>query len=242
MDNKSLPAVLRKTEQEMMECCNNPPFRNYYKWIGDIALTEAKARGCTTIVELAAGPAPITRRMLRDPRKQGIKFVINDISPNRELYEKLGRDYPENVVAEYEPVDLMEPMRWPKGTLLVLSGAFHHIPLEKRPEILSRLRQSADALIVAEPLRRTLPAILLCVGGPIPALLAPLLLWRCPGVLRRLIWCWLVPVVPFIFAWDGVLSCLNMSTEMEWNVMLANDPYTRQFAVRRTGFCTVVTC
>ena len=36
-----------------------------------------------------------------------------------------------------------------------------------------------------------------------------------------MLWCWLIPLVPFISLWDGIVSCLRQWTEAEWRQGLA---------------------
>ena len=61
-----------------------------------------------------------------------------------------------------------------------------------------------------------------CALGWLPGLLTPLyFLGTSVGRWRRFLWCWLIPVAPFMVAFDGVISCLRCWTEEEWRNELA---------------------
>jgi hypothetical protein len=241
MDFDWLPNTLRDTMREILECGNTKPFRPYYSWVADEALCFAQEGGLRTIVELGAGSAPITRHMAEDPRSDGLSLVVCDFLPDRTAYEGLEKRYPGKVRARLDPVDFSLPQHWDPKTLLVLSGTFHHIPPEARLSVLSSMVNSADHLLVFEPLRKTLVSTLFMFGSIVPALILPL--WFCtrPGRLRRFIWCWLLPVAPLLFWWDGLVTCMRLWSDEEWKRAIRQLSPPRQGAVRHSLFCQMVT-
>ena len=74
--------------------------------------------------------------------------------------------------------------------------------------------------MICEPLRKTPLSMFFVLCSIVPALLLPLRFFNRPGKLRRFFWCWLVPIAPFIFWWEGLVSCLRMWTDEEWRVNL----------------------
>jgi hypothetical protein len=241
MDQDWLPSSLRGTLREILLCACNKPFRPYYAWVADEVLRAAKAGGFTTLVELGAGPAPITRLLARDPRSDGLRLVPCDINPDPPAYDQLAKRCPGKVVPRYDPVDFSQPQQWEPHTLLYLSGAFHHIPPQHRAGILTSLTNSAGRVMVFEPLRRTAGSMLFVLASIVPALVLPAWLVARPGRLRRLFWCWLVPVAPLMFWWEGIVSCLRMWTDQEWRQALGPSPGPgRQADVRSSTFCQVV--
>src|SRR6516162_10183961 len=89
MDLDWLPAGLRDTLREILECACSRPFRPYYCWVASEVQRAARESGCTTVVELGAGPAPITKLMARDPRSEGLRLVVCDLNPDRAAYSDL---------------------------------------------------------------------------------------------------------------------------------------------------------
>lgn len=217
MDVAWLPSGLRATMRDILECGNSKPFRPYYDWVADEVLRVTADGRYQRIVELGAGTAPITRHLARDPRSDGLSLIVCDGNPDEPAYRELQSRYPDKVDPRYEPVDFSQPHSWGPGTLLVLSGTFHHIPARQRPQVLETLDQSADRVMIFEPLRKTLSSILFVFLSLFPALLVPLWYLGRPGRLRRVLWCWLVPMVPLMFWWDGIASCLRMWTREQWD-------------------------
>jgi hypothetical protein len=216
MDLKWLPASLHATLREILECGNARPFRPYYEWVADAAHREVTAANLDSVVELGAGTAPISRVMASQLKLDQLQLVVCDSQPDRATYEDLARRFPGIIVPRYESVDFSQPQQWPEKSLLLLSGTLHHIPEEPRRHVLANLVSSGRHVMVCEPLRKTLPSAAFVLLSAIPAVLLPLWFLGRPGRVRRFIWCWLLPVAPVIFWWDGLISCLRMWTAKQW--------------------------
>jgi hypothetical protein len=71
--------------------------------------------------------------------------------------------------------------------------------------------------------------------------LLPLWFFRRPGKLRRFFWCTLFPVAPFVFLWEGLVSCLRMWSAAEWRVNLgAVLSPDRRFSIWQSRFRQLV--
>ncbi len=241
MDQEWLPSSLRNVLREILEVGCSRPFRPYYEWVAQEVLQAAKQAGCRRVVELGAGEAPVTKVMAPDPASDGLELVVSDYNPDRKEYEALEKRWPGKVVARYDRVDFSVPQRWEPGTLLFLSAALHHLPPALRPQVLKSLTASARPVMVFEPLRRTPLSVLFVLPSLVPALLLPLWLLKRPGRGWRFLWCWLLPVAPLLFWWDGCVSCLRMWPDAEWRRQLAGllGP-DRPAEVRHWTFCQLV--
>jgi hypothetical protein len=241
MDLNWLPASLRATLREILECGNARPFRPYYDWVADEVLRTAREKGCRAIVELGAGTAPVSRHMARDPQSEGLKLIVSDGNPDSASYKALEEEFPTKVFPCYEPVDFSVPRKWPSGTLLFLSATLHHIPDSARPRVLQSLTDSAECVMVFEPLRNTLPSLLFVFLSTVPAVLLPLWFFRRPGKLKRFLWCWLVPVAPLMFWWDGIVSCFREWRGQKWRDELEKSGHPARAAqIREWLLCQMV--
>jgi len=221
MDHRWTPGPLRQTLLEVLDYCNSR-FRPWYQQTAAEILKSTGQRPVAAVVELGAGGAPILREVARlmpaHPRSGDRPLVLipTDLYPALQEWRRLQAEFP--VIQPREtPVDFDDAPAWTGETLLVLAAALHHIPRSRRSRLLIRLAQSATTVLVFEPVRRTLLSILLTSFCWIPALLTPAALWNRPGRTRRILLCWLFPVVPGMFVWDGIVSCLREWSGDEWH-------------------------
>jgi hypothetical protein len=216
MDQAWVPASLRSTLREILECGNALPFRPYYRWVADEVERAAREEGFHTLVELGAGTAPITRHIAEKLGVDQFRLVPCDVNPDCASYRLLEERHPGTVTPMYTSVDFSKPGRWSPDTLLFLSATFHHIPLSGRAAVLESLSRSARRVLIFEPLKRTLSSILFVHLSILPALILPLWYIARPGKLRRFLWCWVLPLAPIMFWWDGIVSCIRQWGEREW--------------------------
>jgi hypothetical protein len=241
MDLPGLPNSLRGTLQETLESCLAGPPRQYYDWVVGEILELVERDNIRTVIEMAAGTAPIARRlaMLHDERP--LQIEVSDLYPNRQIFQDLELRFPGIVRAHYEPVHLSKPPTPRPSTLLVFSASFHHLAPAGRERALRSLFQHHVA--VFEPLRCHPSSLLLALAGFAPGLTLPLRLWKRPGNLRRCFWSWLVPAAPFGIVWDGAVSVLRCWSEQDWRRRLASvaSAQPKTFAMKHSTFCQMVT-
>src|SRR5579862_4863090 len=140
MDLAWLPSALRATIHDVLECCLGPSPRRYYEWVAREILDLVEDGSVNTVVELGAGTAPITRELAKHlSGREGISLRVSDLYPNTALYQTLEEKYPDLIRADRRSVDFSRPMDFPPGSLLVLSGAFHHVPPAGRLHVLKAL-------------------------------------------------------------------------------------------------------
>ncbi len=123
-----------------------------------------------------------------------------DLVPNIDAYRKLEEAHPDRVVPIYSPVDLTKPQVALNDAVLVLAGMMHHIPIALRPAVLKTLTQTNSQVAIYEPLLRTWMSMFMALQSFFPALWLPITFFNRPGKLRRILWCWLIPIVPYMFA------------------------------------------
>jgi len=219
-DHPSVPVAVRKTLLEQLESCNTI-FRPYYRQVSEAVLSHASESDAKMIVELGAGTAPLSKLMAEDAGSEGIRLVACDLFPDKAAYRELETRYPDKVTGMEDPVDFGQPRRWPPSTVLVLCAAMHHVPSQLRPAVIEALSASADQVMVFEPVRKTALSMFFVLFGVFPPLLLPLCYLHKPGRLRRLLWCWLLPVVPVMTLWDALVGCLRQWNDHDWQEAFA---------------------
>lgn len=220
MDLDWLPRSLHSTLREILGCTNARPFRPYYSWVAEQVRRAAVNGHHKQAVELGAGTAPVSRLLAAGASLDGLRLIVCDTHPDQATYADLEKRYPGRIFPRQEPVDFSRPQAWPSNSLLFLSGTFHHVPPAARRDVLANLTAYGGRVMIFEPLRKTPLSMGFVFLSIVPALLLPLWFLRRPGRLRRFFWCWLIPVAPVIFWWDGVVSCMRMWTHEQWRLNL----------------------
>lgn len=238
MDLEWLPTSLRLTLRDILECGNSRPFRPYYEWVAQEVVELAHMHGCKTVVELGAGTAPITRHLLRNPGAKELKLIVCDLNPDRERYLALENSSHGRVKPIYSCVNFAAPQEWPDDALLVLSATLHHIPSNQRMDVIEVLTAGGRPIAVFEPLRRNLNSMLFTFLSLVPSLLTPLRFCNEPGMFRRVVWCWLPPLAPLLFCWDGVVSCLREWSLRDWEGAICGKNLSMNLA--ESSFCQSV--
>jgi hypothetical protein len=236
MDQEWVPQSLRMTMREALECCLSRPFRNYYETVASEVVRIAISTNCSTIVELGAGTAPISIVIARtNALPKSVRLVATDLNPDEVYYRELEARYPKVIFPVYEPVDFSKPLNFPPDTLFVLSASFHHLPAVTRTNVLQTL--VARPVVLCEPMQRSATSAFLAAASIIPALFAPLLLAYRSGRLRRIFWCWLLPIAGPLLAWDGIVSSARCWTIDEWHENLKTCTGGRQRIHTQARIC-----
>ena len=123
-----------------------------------------------------------------------------------------------------EPVDATAVPPTLAGFRTLFAG-FHHFRPEQARAILADAVEKRQGIAVFEATARTIPAVL-------GMLFVPLAVWLVtpqirPVRLSRLVWTYLVPILPLAILFDGIVSCLRTYTPDELRELVAGlDGYT----------------
>lgn len=222
-DQSWVPSGARECLFEIMDACNSG-LRSFNREVARSAIQTARDHQLATIIELGAGRGPVTSELTQHEDADGMRLVACDLAPNIAAFERLEQKFPNQVFPIYMPVDLTKTQVALNDAVLILAGVMHHIPFHLRVAVLRTLTETNSQIAIFEPLLRTWRSIFLATLSIFPALLLPVTFFQRPGKLRRILWCWLIPIVPFMFVWDGVVSCLRQWHIGEWQAAFAELP------------------
>jgi hypothetical protein len=215
MDTDSLPKNLRAVLRDILEVGNGAPFRNYYQWTSTSVFEFAQKNSITEIVELGAGCAPITRHLIKKYPEWNAKFKVTDLNPDDVNFNSLEVS-DKRVCAVYESLDFTKRFTGYDKTLLVLSATFHHVSENQKNKILSNLKSISPHVMIIEPLRPTVSSLLFVFGALFCGFLTPIFKLNSKKFFRCFLWCWLIPIAPFLFLWDGWVSAIRCWTKEKW--------------------------
>jgi hypothetical protein len=173
--------------------------------------------GETAIVDLCSGSGGPMVRLFGRLREEGVAdaLVLTDLYPR-----------PESVVGpgvRYE-TSSVDATALPEGLsgIRVICNAFHHFPPAEAKAILHDAWSRGRTVVVLEALAREPLAMVAVTGvGAMAAAGSP---FFAPFRLSRVVLSTLIPVIPLLLLWEGVVSCLRCYTSHELMAMTASMP------------------
>lgn len=204
-DQPWFPAFLRDQVTDDLQV-----LLNIGKPYGDILpqLRESIERaGADRVLDLcsgAGGPWPWLADAL-ERSGLGIRVELSDKYPNSLARGRLQS----NSARLHYHEDSVDATRVPRGLggFRTLFTSFHHFPTQQAREILRDAVASGQGIGIFEiPGRRPLTLLLLPLVLIGDILVVPFLR---PRPFARWVWRWLIPIVPLVLLFDGIVSCLR---------------------------------
>ncbi len=165
--------------------------------------------GAGTIVDLcsgSSGPAPFLRQTLEAECGRPVSLILTDKYPNVAAFETVSAGSKGRVVFRSDSVDAMSvPPELPG--VRTLFASLHHFRPEQARAILADAARRGRGIGVFEGTERTVPGLLIILLAPLYVLVGTPF-FR-PFRFGRLFWTYLVPIVPLVTLWDGLVSALR---------------------------------
>lgn len=168
----------------------------------------------TEIVDLCSGGGGAWKNLVPAlaSDKPELKICLTDKYPNLASFEKLQRSFPNNLEFLNEPVDAAQVPKELKG-FRTLFTSFHHFRPPEARQILEDAVESREGIAVFEFTQRKVSAMLTMLLTPLFVLLVTPFIR--PLKFSRFFWTYLIPAIPLIVGFDGVVSCLRTYTPAE---------------------------
>lgn len=181
------------------------------------ALKQAQAYRVIDLCSGGGGPWPTLLPLVSEP----ITVCLTDKFPNVRAFQFLQASadsrlgyHLESVDATAVPPDL--------GEFRTLFSSFHHFTPEQAHAVLQDATARGHGIGIFEATHRSLPAIVAMFMTPLLVLIfTPF--FR-PFRLSRLLWTYMVPVVPLVVLFDGIVSCLRTYSPAELQSLVAGLP------------------
>jgi hypothetical protein len=147
----------------------------------------------------------------------GPQVLLTDKYPNLEAFRSVSASSNHHITFYPEPVDAMKVPKTLKG-LRTMFTSFHHFPPEDARAILQNAVDAGESIGIFEVTKRDLSTIGLIFAGIL------LLFVHTPRIrpfrCSRLFWTYLIPVIPLVLLFDGVVSCLRTYRPQELREMV----------------------
>ncbi len=197
-----------------------------------------------TVLDLCSGsgePAAVLLEALEENGESMPRFLISDLFPVLGPMERVAAKFPGHIEAIHTPLDATQvPGNIPHGGRVVIS-AFHHFPPSLARAILKDSVDQAKPIFILEPMTRSgRGAMRLGVYFVAANLLNPFLSGQ-DRVLKGL-FTYVLPLIPLMAAWDGLVSILRMYTRKDFDALVAgfDEAFTWEFRQISAGWGSTV--
>jgi hypothetical protein len=171
-----------------------------------------------TLVDLASGGGGgmiwLNSELLK--KFSDLKIILTDLYPNKDAFEYTKKQS-SSFKSVNTPVDARNVPENIKG-LRTLLLSFHHFKPDDAVRILQDAVDSQNNIAVFEGQERSLTSIFAMLFSPITVLLTTPLIR--PFKIGRIIFTYLIPLVPLFAWWDGIVSSLRTYSVKEMNELV----------------------
>jgi hypothetical protein len=205
-DQPWLPSLLRHEITDALQFGLNL-FKAYAPIVPRLqsALDSTDSQSIVDLCSGGGGPwAALSRKLHGKAGK--LQIWLTDKYPNPGAVQNVRSDSGNDIRFHADSVDAMRVPDELKG-MRTMFTSFHHFSPDEARAILQNAVDAREGIAIFEATRRAPSTIafmlvwvaILCAGTP----------WIRPFRWSRLLWTYLVPIVPMVLLFDGVVSCLR---------------------------------
>lgn len=195
----------------------------------------------TDIVDLCSGGMGPWLHLAEQLEQAGLTLTVTltDKFPNPEVIQKWPAASQHHIKYLAEPVDALDVPASLQGMRTIFEG-FHHFEPEQAKSILQAAANKRVAIGIFEASPKPPLGIVFSIFSPLMTLLGYWLMtpFIKPRPLARFLWTYLIPVVPLVTCWDGVVSLLRTYTPQQLRELVAaciSKDYTWEIGYASTG-------
>lgn len=145
-------------------------------------------------------------RCRNTPDSDGLRIWLTDKYPNLEAFQSISASSDRHITYYPESVDAMNVPRALKG-IRTMFNSFHHFVPEDARAILQNAVNAGESVGIFEITRRAPSTMgVIFIGVLLLFLHTPRIR---PFRWSRLLWTYLIPIIPLVLLFDGVVSCLR---------------------------------
>jgi hypothetical protein len=178
-----------------------------YKGIIPVLEKVLKDSNNDKIIDLGSGGGGgliwLNKELLKN--NKDLKIVLTDYYPNLSAF-KLTQEKAENITYIEQSIDARNVPEKLKG-LRTQFLSFHHFKPEDAQKILQNAVHSSQSIAIFEAQERGFPSILAMLFSPLSVLFTTPFIK--PFKIGRIVFTYLIPIVPLFVLWDGVVSSLR---------------------------------
>ncbi len=182
---------------------------HFYEVIIPILQKNLKKMNCQKIIDLGsggAGPWPILQRHLRKKSFKPIEIILTDKYPNMRAIKRFSKIEANGIKYARLSVDAANVPTNLNG-FRTMFNSFHHFNPKEALKILNDASQKNEGIAIFELTGRDPVMLIYVLLSPLVViLLTPFIR---PFSWKRILFTYLLPIVPVIVVWDGMVSNLR---------------------------------
>ncbi len=224
-DQNWFPDFLRNYGTDFLQFLTNKT----KMFVPAIPLIEKALRSSNTrkIIDLASGGGggilSLNEELVNN--MPDLQIHLTDYFPNLEAFEYT-TSLASNITYSKEPIDARDVPKTKSG-LRTLFLSFHHFKPADASKILENAVTSNQPIFIAEGQERSIPSFLAMFFSPITVLLITPFIR--PFSFGRILFTYLIPIVPLFVWWDGMVSSLRTYSVSEMNQLLKHVKNNNRF-------------
>ncbi|NLR91936.1 hypothetical protein [Flammeovirga agarivorans] len=184
--------------------------------------------GVDTIIDLASGGGGSWETLFSELKQKNssAQLILTDYYPNFPALEKLS-EMDKNISFSKEKVDARNVPASLQG-IRTQYLSFHHFNEKDAIQILEDAVKTNQPIAIFEGQERSVLSVMAMIFSPITVLLTTLLMK--PFRWGRILFTYLIPIVPFFVMWDGIVSSIRTySVEEMKKLVLKADPEEKYY-------------
>ncbi len=172
------------------------------------------------IVDLGSGSGgampEVIRQINENTEAAPLQLILSDLHPHPDIVARFNKDESKNISYHPDSVDATRLKDVPQG-LKTMMNSFHHMPPDKARDILRSAQEKREPLLIYEMAENNIPTLVWWLFLPLSlAILIVMTLFMTPFVRplswQQVVFTYLIPVIPILYAWDGQASMVRMYT------------------------------
>lgn len=239
-DQSWFPSIIRNYGTDFLQFVAHQ--FDFYKGVTDIIQKGLEKSGTNTIIDLASGGGGGWVKLAGHLQKEipNLKVILTDYYPNTPAFEQIVQQNEKVFSYEKASVNALEVPPKLKG-LRTQFLSFHHFKPKDAQQILQNAVNHQAPIAIFEAQERSIAHLIQFFFSPINVLLMTPFIR--PFSLSRLLFTYILPIVPLFVWWDGLVSVLRTYSIAELKAMTEQiengDRYVWEIGRRKNGPITI---
>ena len=204
-DQTWFPSFLRNYVTDFLQFLSNKA--KVYESVVPEINQALKQTNSSKIIDLGSGSGGGLLWLATELKKENmdLQIVLTDLYPNETAFNNAAKSLP-YFMYHNQPVNATNVPETLKG-FRTMFLSFHHFKPKQGAQILQNAVSSNEPIGIFEIQDRSVPSIIAMLLSPISVLLTTPFIK--PFSLLRLLFTYIIPIIPIIVLWDGVVSSLR---------------------------------